>query len=673
MIHPINHLPPVIRVGIQAESGVEAIGFDLSPWMTRWPGMTFAVWPTRPGESASYIAADTELVGNVLYWYPNAADTEKEGAGTVEVVGIGGGKCKSSGVIDTLVKKTSLDVTQETPDPMKPWAEKVLQAANEVKAQVDVGTGAGLYLVNQRKDDQSKVDRTAEEIKAAVSSGKTVLLRAVSGDLYSLCVNLGPNLYFTNVRPGLPSNLNSYGLTVKTAVMTEGDGIQFRIPTNGTLSPNPYKLKLTGAVEAEYDGRSEVTVEIPAGGGSVPDPGKAHMQLVSNAIGEAEWDRRECYTSRPVVFPYQMAVDAYAPSASIYATDGGADTGVRWVKVSDYAPAQSEVMGRATVFTSEYETTKVEDENILDSNERGYLIAREWESTSTSGETRIIRTVFGVVCLEGGYVAHGHPGIKPVADYSSTISEPGLYLPVGIDSTVTAYGFQFDEYVQQLDEKYIPDSIARVKDLENVIIPELPEQVTDEHINALIDAKLSAFGTQNILAEQTLPGEDDDGDGVNDNFYVTGAWDTVPVVGSTYDVYYNGTKYPCEAVAMPEDAALAPGAMAMGNLADMGLDGIVGNPDAPFAMVCLHESMGGIVGMLMPMDGATAVTLSIRSANVGYYYYDGSRTQIVTIDQLKADLGLGGGDTTTDVFYTADGQIFTDVNGAVMHIQKGEQ
>lgn len=641
MIHPINHLPPVIRVGIQAESGVEAIGFDLSPWMTRWPDMTFAVWPTRPGESASYIAADTELVGNVLYWYPNAADTEKEGAGTVEVVGIGDGKCKSSGVIDTLVKKTSLDVTQETPDPMKLWADKVLEAANEVKSQVDVGTGTGLYIVNQRKDDQGKADRTAEEIKAAVSAGKTVLLRAVSGALYSLCVNLGPNLYFTNVRPGLPSNLNSYGLTVKTAIMTEGDGIQIRVPTNGTLSPNPYKLKLTGAVEAEYDGSSAVTVEIPAGGGgSVPDPGKAHMQLVSNAIGEAEWAGRECYTSRPVVFPYQMEVDADAPSASIYATDGGADTGIRWVKVSDYAPAQTEVIGRTTTLTSGYGTLKVAEENILGVAESGYLIARDRVSTSTSGVTRTLRTVYAVVCFKGGYVAHGHPGIQPADDYSSTISEPGLYLPVSGVTKVTACGLQFDEYVQQLDEKYIPDSIARKKDLENLVPPEPPEQVTDEHINALIDAKLSAFGTQTILAEQTLPGEDDDGDGVNDMFYIIGAWDMAPVVGRTYDVYYNGTKYPCEAVAMPEDAAPAPGAMVMGNLADMGLDGIVGNPDAPFAMVCLPESMGGNVGMFMPTDGETAVTLSIRSAAAGYYFFDGSRAQIVSIDQLKADLGL---------------------------------
>ena len=40
------------------------------------------------------------------------------------------------------------------------------------------------------------------------------------------------------------------------------------IQTVPTTLPNPNKLKLTGAVTAEYDGSSEVIVEIPAGGGS---------------------------------------------------------------------------------------------------------------------------------------------------------------------------------------------------------------------------------------------------------------------------------------------------------------------------------------------------------------------------------------------------------------------
>ena len=41
------------------------------------------------------------------------------------------------------------------------------------------------------------------------------------------------------------------------------------IPTVPSSLPNPNKLKLTGAVTAEYDGSSEVSVEIPEGGGGV--------------------------------------------------------------------------------------------------------------------------------------------------------------------------------------------------------------------------------------------------------------------------------------------------------------------------------------------------------------------------------------------------------------------
>lgn len=56
-----------------------------------------------------------------------------------------------------------------------------------------------------------------------------------------------------------------------------------------------------------------------------------------------------------------------------------------------------------------------------------------------------------------------------------------------------------------------------------------------------------------------------------------------------------------------------------------------------------------------------------------YMRHDGKQWTYCTIDQLKEDLGLTGGETTTeDVFYTADGQVFTDVNGAVLHVQKGE-
>ena len=42
--------------------------------------------------------------------------------------------------------------------------------------------------------------------------------------------------------------------------------------------------------------------------------------------------------------------------------------------------------------------------------------------------------------------------------------------------------------LKRLDEKYIPDTIARVSD-----IPTVPDPVTDDHINSLIDAKLGVI------------------------------------------------------------------------------------------------------------------------------------------------------------------------------------
>jgi hypothetical protein len=69
-----------------------------------------------------------------------------------------------------------------------------------------------------------------------------------------------------------------------------------KIPYNQI--PNPYKLKFTGASVATYDGSSEVTVDIPtggSGGGGIPDPGKAHQQLVSDKDGKAVWQERLAY------------------------------------------------------------------------------------------------------------------------------------------------------------------------------------------------------------------------------------------------------------------------------------------------------------------------------------------------------------------------------------------
>ena len=291
MIYPINHIQGVIRVGVQTETGVESIGFDMTPWMTRWPGMTFAVWVTRPGEEASYPAADVEMVGNVLYWYPNGTDTEKEGAGRVEVVGIGEGKCKSTGVMDTLVKATTLDVTQETPETIRPWAEKVMEAAQTVKTAVDAGEGT-LYLIRQ---NGTKTDRTYDEINAAINAKKTCILTDTLGrvHLYSNRNSEG-TLIFRAIEHGVPISGGAYTSITEREVHIDKDGKVSSIAISPINAPNPKALTIEqNGQKVTYDGKKEVNIKIEGGG--VPDPGKAFQQLVSDADGKAVWEERLAY------------------------------------------------------------------------------------------------------------------------------------------------------------------------------------------------------------------------------------------------------------------------------------------------------------------------------------------------------------------------------------------
>ena len=291
MILNLDRLPRVVPVGVQTERGVEEIGFDMTPWMTRWPGMTFAVWVTRPGEEASYPAADVEMVGNVLYWYPNGTDTEKEGAGRVEVVGIGEGKCKSTGVMDTLVKATTLDVTQETPETIRPWAEKVMEAAQTVKTAVDAGEGT-LYLIRQ---NGTKTDRTYDEINAAINAKKTCILTDTLGrvHLYSNRNSEG-TLIFRAIEHGVPISGGAYTSITEREVHIDKDGKVSSIAISPINAPNPKALTIEqNGQKVTYDGKKEVNIKIEGGG--VPDPGKAFQQLVSDADGKAVWEERLAY------------------------------------------------------------------------------------------------------------------------------------------------------------------------------------------------------------------------------------------------------------------------------------------------------------------------------------------------------------------------------------------
>lgn len=128
IIFPIDHLPPVIPVGVQTSKGVMEIGFNVSRWLDQWPDMTFRLWVTRPTEAAAY-PAEAEMEGSVLVWHVSDVDTAIKGLGKVEVAGESGSNVKIlSGPCTCEVRETSTASTQEPPDAFEDWYTRLMAA-----------------------------------------------------------------------------------------------------------------------------------------------------------------------------------------------------------------------------------------------------------------------------------------------------------------------------------------------------------------------------------------------------------------------------------------------------------------------------------------------------------------------------------------------------------------
>ena len=179
MVHPINHLPLQIPVGVQSENNVNEIGFDVKPWLESFPGLKASVWATRPGESAAYPAANVKLVGTVLYWYPNETDTAISGAGKVEILGLTADRRKLSGWCNTMIRATSLATTTEPPEAARPWVDEVLGAAEEAKKQADraaeiVGNASGGTFDPQEAGNLVYISQDGKLIPLALGFGLVI-------------------------------------------------------------------------------------------------------------------------------------------------------------------------------------------------------------------------------------------------------------------------------------------------------------------------------------------------------------------------------------------------------------------------------------------------------------------------------------------------------------------
>lgn len=428
----------------------------------------------------------------------------------------------------------------------------------------------------------------------------------------------------------------------KTARFVKEDGSYVDQLFSGNDCPVPvisdtYKLQV-----GVYAGNLSTTTaayvpckkSILCGGGVPADPAQdVYAQIMAKlnslSTAQADWAQnnvaaadyvhnRTHYDVASFNCPEGTEIPADAISAQVM--QGESATGYRLCKMADITPASADLLDSPGCYVGINAGSLMTANHIVNETADGYVISR----TVKTGSGNIIYQMRGVVCFKVGYRAECDIGTALTGTYA-VIPEPGLYLLSKRDESATLEQLRWVGYTRTIDDRYIPDNIARKDDLH--------EPVTDEHINRLIDAKLSGFGNAYILPETVLVmGED--------RLYIHGAWASAPVVGNVYTVIYNGVKYECEAVAMPDNPDTPPGAFLMGNIAPMGFEGLVGNPDAPFAMLAMPEPMDGVLGFVAPLEAAGTYTLAIMGDASGYYFFDGTAVRLVTIEQLKADLGL---------------------------------
>lgn len=171
MIYPIRHLPERIPIGIQTETGVQGVGFDVKPWFEQYGYLEFSVWPTRPGESTAYPAADVVLTDGVLLWTPNSIDTAIPGNGKVEIIGITADKRKLSGSCTTMIRATSLPTDPVEPDPNRPWVDQVIEAGNRAQSSANsAAESADRAKAAENASKESEVSAADSAVSAAKSA-----------------------------------------------------------------------------------------------------------------------------------------------------------------------------------------------------------------------------------------------------------------------------------------------------------------------------------------------------------------------------------------------------------------------------------------------------------------------------------------------------------------------
>lgn len=292
-------------------------------------------------------------------------------------------------------------------------------------------TANSIFYIHLVEDSSGTytAQETVAEIEAAYNENKAIWV-AASNILIPLRKRQNANTWIFSGY----TETQAYDITITATAVTF---TYTDLVTANDALPNPNPLKLMGAVSAVYDGSEEVEVEIP----------------------QHDWNQND-----------ETAVD-YIKNRTHY-----------------------EIIAKTDIAGTTYTVENVSDTNLTVNFELPLELGQEWKVSTPSGESEY---TLSVQENENGDLYMGDPDCTEVpyyitptsitlnSDCQNTFNISELLI-TGVVGSITG-----ESTIKQLDEKYIPDTIARTMDendaLELLAEIGLIEPITDESGNILTD------------------------------------------------------------------------------------------------------------------------------------------------------------------------------------------
>lgn len=178
----VEHLPDKIELGHAGENEAIELYVDVSPWVEDWESCSISVNILRPFEDAFY-TVDGELDGTVYTYVVTNTDTAIAGTGTLEFVCVSDGKVITSAVTKFFVgERLRGTVSPEPPEPVLPWLNRALQAADDAEgsAQRAETAAESIESIEPRVDALEANDALQDTAISALEANDAVQDAAIS-------------------------------------------------------------------------------------------------------------------------------------------------------------------------------------------------------------------------------------------------------------------------------------------------------------------------------------------------------------------------------------------------------------------------------------------------------------------------------------------------------------